>query len=115
MIEIEPLGRGCALPVAVGRRAEVRAFVRALQPPTAPPGASGQVLAQVVVGFQLGDAWQTVAASSPQAIGTEWTAIRFVTEPPPPGATAMVFGIQYAGSTGAPPDLHVDDFSVTER
>lgn len=110
-IEIDRLGRACPLPVLAGRRYDVRAFVRRVQP----AGGSGTASAQLTVAVEVDGAWQSLATSPSFAAGTSFAQIGFVTPPMPDGATAMVFGVQYASSTGTRPDLHVDDLSVVER
>jgi hypothetical protein len=115
MIQIFENGRDCSLPVVSGRRYEVRAFARALQPPTAPTGASGQCIARLVVSVLQGGTWRVLATSPTAPVGATWTPLRFISPAVPPGATAISFGVRYAGSSGSAPDLHVDDFSLVER
>jgi peptidoglycan/xylan/chitin deacetylase (PgdA/CDA1 family) len=108
MIQIDPAGRGCPVPVTAGRRYEVRAFARAV-------GGSGQALASLVASTQVAGQWQAAQVAPPQAISPGWTSLSYVTAPAPVGATAMVFGVQYAGASGAASDLHIDDLSIVER
>jgi len=115
MIEIDPTGRGCAIPVTRGRRYDVRAFARAQQPPSAPPDATGTALARAVVMMQVDGQWLPPVDGPAIAVGDAWTPVSFITEPVPAGVTALAFGVRYADATGARPDLHVDDLSVVER
>jgi hypothetical protein len=59
--------------------------------------------------------WQPTVLGPVVATTDDWTPLSFLSPPLPPGATAVVFGVQYAGGTGTRPDLHVDDFSIIER
>jgi peptidoglycan/xylan/chitin deacetylase (PgdA/CDA1 family) len=109
--EIDRLGRGCALPVTPGRRYELRAFARCVSPPGVGGRASGRLTMTVLVD----GVWQPTVLGPVVATTDDWTPLSFLSPPLPPGATAVVFGVQYAGGTGTRPDLHVDDFSIIER
>jgi polysaccharide deacetylase len=115
MIGIDQTGRGCPLPVRPGRHYDVRARARAVQPPSAPTSASGTARASLVVSVQIDETWVTFATGPAVSVGSGWARLSFVTPPVPAGATAMTFAVQYAGSTGSTPDLHVDGFSLVER
>ncbi|MGE0871803.1 MAG: polysaccharide deacetylase family protein [Kofleriaceae bacterium] len=109
-IEIDPAGRGCALPVVVGRRYEVQAFIR-----SSSAAPSARALARATVSLQIDGGWQPAVSGPVTPADGTWTLLRFTTDPIPPGTTSIVFGIQYAGTSGGAADLQVDDLSVLER
>jgi hypothetical protein len=109
--EIDRTGRGCALPATPGRRYEVRAFARCVSP----PGVGGRASGRLTMAVLVDGTWQTTTLGPVVAATDDWTPLSFLSPPLPAGATALVFGVQYAGGTGTRPDLHVDDFSIIER
>jgi peptidoglycan/xylan/chitin deacetylase (PgdA/CDA1 family) len=115
MIQIFENGRDCSLPVVAGRRYEVRAHARALQPPSAPAGATGQCTARLVVSVLQNGTWRVLANSPTAPVAGTWTLLRYISPKVPANATAIAFGVRYAGSSGSAPDLHVDDFAAFER
>jgi peptidoglycan/xylan/chitin deacetylase (PgdA/CDA1 family) len=111
MIGIDPAGRGCPLPVHPGRHHDVRAYARAVQP----PGTTGSATAALAVSVQIDGAWQSFSTGPALPVGADWSQLSYVTPTIPAVATAITYGVQYAGSTDTAPDILVDDFSIVER